>query len=1458
MADTRAIVDSPAPAGGARAALAELAFGGLSASALPGTAAVAPLAMLPSDALELDLSDPLQRQFGDYELLERIGEGGMGVVYRARQIDLDREVAIKLLAAGPWASREFVKRFLDEARHSARMQHPNIVTVYEVGTAEDLHFFSMRLVRGRSLADALRADGRFEPRRAAALLRSVAEALAYAHSLGVLHLDLKPANVLLDEDGTPHVADFGLARRFDPLRALDNTEISGTPSYMAPEQAEVGAQPLTPATDIWGLGAILYDLVVGEPPFRADTAKSTLDLLRAGQVRRPRQRNPNLPLDLDAIILKCLHRDPARRYASARELADDLARYVEGRPVQARPLNTAQRMARWARREPRLAATLLLAIGALLGGLVATTSQWRRADANALRAADNAAHARASATQVSEQLWAGRRASALRLMRDGNGFAALAPLLDNIGEQEEAGRADPLGVERREIGMALSQGAILIDRMIVPDATPLASTLSADGTLLALAASDFSVRWYDTATLTERGRVDLSEAPVSDGTARLPRRLRFIDDHRLVASLDWFDYLASPSHNDSHLVDLDHARVVALPDAFADAAEAVFSTDGSHALLRNRRDEMQLWQVEPWRALSALERKPRSNLWAALLGRDARFLAEKEDDAGGFLTLRDPRSPASAQRVAGLDAAVTAWTESGDGRSLAIGDSRGHVHLVDVATRTSRQLPTPSGREITWLAFSEDDAWLAATRWDGATFAFDAASGDPLHAGQMQDDFEPHEVAIDRRERLLVVAGLGRSALWRLPEQSPNALDATRLIASPTPATRGAGTNSLGIAPAARLLASADMSGEVRLWRIAAPPRRPTQTDTDTQMASQLHFDGAHLVDVAWNHLRKVDVDGRATTPWRALPQPPAFAEASADGGVLVASSGPTLYVFDGEALEPRYAPLPLPANPQHLVIDARGTFVVLGFGRNDENGFRIDLEAIDLRSGKSRARASVRGPLRQFELSGDGTRLLVGGPPNGSTEVLDSASLRRIGVYPHVKNRPVTWATFVPGSDALWLLARDADDSVADDADLLLWNPRSGHVEEQRHVDGVFPVALTTLHGKPLLATRDRDLFDAGADDETASLPITHAEATSVFAHSHDGRVLAHVIGRDVQLYDTATLAPIGPPLHSGAGPYALPFRLAFSPDDRSLLGGFHPWLLWPVAADARALPRLREQAHLLLPPGHGQHVLEVPDAAQRALLRSSDPGPPPAPEKRPTFVAARHVRGLPIPARDPAATPLQIDLTAAYNRPGDLRTDMTSSAIPNYIGLRFGLARIDGIDYDLRGAIELRTQGSAGHDRATGIAVPALAIAALHVLLFAPLPTPEANVRDYANIRLHYADGSSARLPIRTGIDVPGMTGHDAATPIGWVSGDFLRQIGLTRLQVFSNPRLPNPHPEKNVISLDLETPADGWSNPVFVAITAEPVIAAAKQPNTNDMRRADPPPARPSKGSTHGNEP
>src|SRR5258708_467314 len=301
------------------------------------------LALISAESLRMDLASTLQQRLGDYQLIELIGEGGMGIVYRARQISLDREVAVKILAAGPWASTNFVERFHREAQNAARMQHPNIVAIHEVGAAEELHYYSMRLVRGETLANRLRREGRFTPAQAAALMIPITRAIDYAHGLGVLHLDLKPANILLDENSAPHVADFGLAgRREQDLGVGEN--VWGTPSYMAPEQAAAGAKPISAATDVWGLGAILYELVVGAPPFLGDSAETTLRLVREGTLRRPRRYVVSLPRDIEAVIEKAMARDAARRYVSAAEFAADLEAFVAGHPVRARGLNPLQRL----------------------------------------------------------------------------------------------------------------------------------------------------------------------------------------------------------------------------------------------------------------------------------------------------------------------------------------------------------------------------------------------------------------------------------------------------------------------------------------------------------------------------------------------------------------------------------------------------------------------------------------------------------------------------------------------------------------------------------------------------------------------------------------------------------------------------------------------------------------------------------------------------------------------------------------------------------------------------------------------------------------------------------------------------------------------------------------------------------------------------------------------------------
>ncbi|MFT3754727.1 MAG: serine/threonine-protein kinase [Pseudoxanthomonas sp.] len=323
-------------------------------------------------ALELDLDDPEQREFGDYELIKRIGAGGMGLVYRARQRGLEREVAIKLLLAGLWASPEAIDRFRQEAQHAARLQHPGIVTIFEMGETDGLIHYAMQLVRGESLAMRLRERGGIlPPHEAAVLVRSVAEAVAYAHSLGVLHLDLKPANVLIDADtGRPLVADFGLARRIEPSILPDVDVIAGTPGYMAPEQAQPGAA-LGATADVWALGAMLHELLGG-----GLSRDNEADVDGYDRFDLP----DRVPADLRAICGKCLAPVPASRYAGARELADDLGRFLEGRAVAARPLTPPQRLLRWARREPRMAFAIGFAAMAVFAGLSVSLWMWQRAE----------------------------------------------------------------------------------------------------------------------------------------------------------------------------------------------------------------------------------------------------------------------------------------------------------------------------------------------------------------------------------------------------------------------------------------------------------------------------------------------------------------------------------------------------------------------------------------------------------------------------------------------------------------------------------------------------------------------------------------------------------------------------------------------------------------------------------------------------------------------------------------------------------------------------------------------------------------------------------------------------------------------------------------------------------------------------------------------------------------------
>jgi WD40 repeat protein/serine/threonine protein kinase len=680
--------------------------------------------------------------FLDYELHQEIARGGMGVVYRARQKSLNRIVALKLILVGQWAGERQVQRFKAEAEAAARLDHPNIIPIYEIGEEAGQHFFSMKLVEGTSLAEQIagkqgsrgergnicpprrsiapfppvslsqsptdaapRAGGGYEPRSAAALLAKLARAVHYAHQRGVLHRDLKPTNILIDAQGEPHLTDFGLAKILESEAEMTQTEGAlGTPAYMAPEQA--GRGPVTVAADIYSLGAILYQLLTNRPPF---AGASTAELLRAVAEREPvppRVLAPSVERDLETICLKCLEKEPARRYDSAASLADDLERWLKAEPIHARPVTPAERFRLWRRRKPAVA-TLLAALFALIiaTAIISSIQAWRIAIARD--------QAEDLARQNQQQLAGLHLANGLRLADEGRTLDALPWLA-------EALRLDH-GIPRREELHRARLAALLRE------------------------APQLSQVWFHNHRLG---------------------RATFSPDGRRVAT---------GGGNDLAVWDTDSGKPVAGPwshpnqtpheDQRFQAAwvsDALFSPDGER-ILSVFNFEARLWDAANGRQIGQPMRH-RYRIHHAALSPDGRLIGT----VGADLRVRlwDARSGESNGAPVVLRLTPNHLAFSPDSRRFVVAMPGDETRVWDVATRQPVGPPLGHRGEVFWSAFSPDGRRIVTAGSDNAARLWHAGTGEKIAANWRHDD-DVLFAAFSPDGRSVVTASRDRTAqLW--------------------------------------------------------------------------------------------------------------------------------------------------------------------------------------------------------------------------------------------------------------------------------------------------------------------------------------------------------------------------------------------------------------------------------------------------------------------------------------------------------------------------------------------------------------------------------------------------------------------------------------------------------------------------------------------------------------------
>jgi WD40 repeat protein/tRNA A-37 threonylcarbamoyl transferase component Bud32 len=734
-------------------------------------------------------SDTLLTKFGDYELLEEIARGGMGVVYKARQMSLNRIVAIKMILAGQFASESDVERFRTEAQAAANLQHPNIVAIHEVGQHYGHHYFSMNYVEGQSLAQIVR-KGPLGPAKAAEYLKTIAQAIAYAHGQGTLHRDLKPANILIDRFDQPRVTDFGLAKRVEGTAQLTTTgSLMGTPSYMPPEQAGADGLKVGPASDVYSLGAVLYELMTGRPPFVGDTVVVTLNQVLNVEPVAPRQLNPKVPRDLETICLKCLEKEPSKRYATASALAEDLDRFLNHEPILARPVRAFEKAWRRCRRHAIVsslvaAVILLIFVGSIISIALAARAkqQGERADfasiqmeAEKQRAAER--EAEAGRLQIESQgerhradhaAYVAGIASAQRELDSNHPTAALRHLQDSPPEFRSweydylsavASRGNAILVLPGQSGRVSSVAFSPDGKWIVAGGSDgiikmfgsstgleslilktcagevLSAAFSPDGKRFVSGNANATITVWDTAT----GRETLTV----NGLQEEVKCLAFSPDGRRVVS-GAGGMLRIWNAETGHLA-------VGFPPSSWDVNSVAFSPDGKRIVSGSQDKTLKVWDATSGQGIQTLKGHA-SPVTSVAFSPDGTWIVSGSEDK--TVKIWDAVRGEELRTLVGHARPVRCVAVSPDGKRILSGSGDSRIKVWDPTN--GQDMLTLQGHvaRVNSLVFSRDGARIASGADDGTVRVWDAIKGQPTltfegHSAKVYAiAFSPHGNAI--------------------------------------------------------------------------------------------------------------------------------------------------------------------------------------------------------------------------------------------------------------------------------------------------------------------------------------------------------------------------------------------------------------------------------------------------------------------------------------------------------------------------------------------------------------------------------------------------------------------------------------------------------------------------------------------------------------------------------------